>query len=715
MGKYNYSQNNFINGEISKKASSRIDIKEYYQACDLVLNMLPIPQGGMTKRPGTRHKVALDNLANPTLLPYSTVENNGWMVAIKPNSADPTVTSPIQIFRRDFALGSVPWPLDLTNLTTLASNLEVDGFMFAQAGKLLFITHRSGAMKPFVIAKTGSAQFEGFDIDNVPSTIISTLNKLMNIPYLNVNVLSTTLTPSATTGSITLTSSPGIFTADHVGSYFQLSDAGVTGVCLVTAFTNVTTVTATVLINFSSTATVTDWRESAWSNERGWPRAVTFYQQRIVWGGTEFEPDVFKGSLVLNLFHMMEVRLQQDSSADVSGLNYFGSIAVTDPYAFQVAGSSPNVISWLSASSVLEIGTTQGSYIASGNDEILGNTSVNIRQSTSYNGASVRPTRIGEKTIFVSQGIRTFKFNFENGSHISKDLNNLADHISTHGFDGGVSSAYNLGFKQIVYQESRNILWCLTNNNELVGVGLTKETEAIAWFRVTIGGTDVVINGMTIVKDALGPLDSLYISVSRTINSSTVHHLEMIGDDFNHDILENTSSNENDYPWFSDSAIRTVLGSTTATVTGFDHLEGETLKVLVDNVIHADLVVSGGEITLSEAKPSGTIIIAGLQYVSKIRTVDLEVGGDFGTSQGVFSKVDRIMVNLYKSLGGKYGIENADNFDDIEYSDNTVPFTGKKRINISSIPTKEMKVEIQHDTPVPFTLLGIAFRGVAYD
>lgn len=57
-------------------------------------------------------------------------------------------------------------------------------------------------------------------------------------PFLDENTTATTLTPSATTGSVTVTASSATFSASHVGAYFRIK----TGYVKITAFSSSTSV-----------------------------------------------------------------------------------------------------------------------------------------------------------------------------------------------------------------------------------------------------------------------------------------------------------------------------------------------------------------------------------------------------------------------------------------------------------------------------------------
>lgn len=68
-------------GEFSPRMEARTDFNAYPNAAKLLRNILPYPQGGMTRRPGTRYVAAVKTAANDThLIPFVFNESNAYVV-----------------------------------------------------------------------------------------------------------------------------------------------------------------------------------------------------------------------------------------------------------------------------------------------------------------------------------------------------------------------------------------------------------------------------------------------------------------------------------------------------------------------------------------------------------------------------------------------------------------------------------------------------------
>ena len=81
-----------------------------------------------------------------------------------------------------------------------------------------------------------------------------------------------------------------------------------------------------------------------------------------------------------------------------------------------------------------------------------------------------------------------------------------------------------------------------------------------------------------------------WVIVKRTINGSTRRFVEYINN-FDFTETDNTTFN------FLDSAL-SYSGSAATTISGLDHLEGQTVSILADGATHPDKTVSSGTFTI---------------------------------------------------------------------------------------------------------------------
>jgi hypothetical protein len=154
---------------------------------------------------------------------------------------------------------------------------------------------------------------------------------------------------------------------------------------------------------------------------------------------------------------------------------------------------------------------------------------------------------------------------------------------------------------------------------------------------------------------------------------------------------------------------------TDQTITGLDHLEGETVGVITDGAVHPDATVTDGAITLDY--PARYAII-GLRYVGLVRTLDTEIAGIPGTAIGRRKTVENLFVKLQHTMGGRFGTQGF-------YEDQSAELLFRREGNsffdrppalysgLKEIPkmkdgySNEKRFYFLQDQPLPMTVLAI--------
>jgi len=146
------------------------------------------------------------------------------------------------------------------------------------------------------------------------------------------------------------------------------------------------------------------------------------------------------------------------------------------------------------------------------------------------------------------------------------------------------------------------------------------------------------------------------------------------------------------------------------TISGLEHLEGNTVTTLAEGAILPDQEVVDGTITLPYPIKYGII---GLGYDSYVTTMPLEVGNDIGASIGRRKKIADVYIRLYKTIGIEVGPddENTDilPFRTSEYNmDEAQPlFSGDKRVMFPKGFSGDQTICIKSSVGLPMTVLAI--------
>jgi len=197
--------------------------------------------------------------------------------------------------------------------------------------------------------------------------------------------------------------------------------------------------------------------------------------------------------------------------------------------------------------------------------------------------------------------------------------------------------------------------------------------------------------------------DEVWVTVKRTINGATKRFIEVIERDFE------TGDNQED-AYYADSML-TYDGAATTTISGFDHLEGETVGVWADGAVIADKTIASGAFTLPIA---ASVVQAGLKYTHKLKTLRISLGNPSGTTVGKSKRIYGITFVLLNSHTLKFG-PTSSNLSQKDFRVVSDPmdvgaplFTGEQLVEFDGDWGTDARIWIEEDDPCPFVLLGLA-------
>jgi hypothetical protein len=194
-------QSSFTGGELSPRAAARIDAERYYRSALALENMIALPQGPATRRPGTFYAGATKSSAAARLIPFRYSSDDCYVLEF--------TTGHMRVWRShglvtnaDASIYELDTPFDATDIAAL---------QVWQSADVLYLV--DGLEWP---QKLGRVDHNDWDINDLP---------VDDGPFLTENLTNTTVAANATTGTgKTLTASTPIFLAGHVGSYWRLRD-----------------------------------------------------------------------------------------------------------------------------------------------------------------------------------------------------------------------------------------------------------------------------------------------------------------------------------------------------------------------------------------------------------------------------------------------------------------------------------------------------------
>ena len=431
----------------------------------------------------------------------------------------------------------------------------------------------------------------------------------------------------------------------------------------------------------------------AFSTTTGFPSAVVFFEQRLVFANTATQPQTIFFSV----------------SGDFEDFNAgtLNSSALT----YTIGSNQVNVIRYLTASRALLIGTSGGEFVVrASSDEPISPTNTQILRQASYGSANIQPVAVANVVLFVQRAkrkLRELVYSFGSDSYFAPDLTILSENIT----DGLI--------KEIaLQQEPDNIVWCVLENGKFVGMTYRREEEVVAWHDHEIGGTYTAggvtynygfVESVATIPSSTGTEDEVYIVVARTIGGATKRYIERLKPiDFGTNVED---------AFFVDSGL-TYSGSSATTISGLTHLEGQTVRIVANGATHADKVVSSGAVTLDRATTKAHI---GLPYTSTLQTMRIDAGGMQGTSQAKIKRINDVTVRLHKSVGVKVG--SSESVTDLipfrssaNAMDNPIAlFSGDKEVEFDGGYETDGHIVVIQDQALPLTVLSIYPRITTFD
>lgn len=663
---------NFNAGELSPRLAGRTDYEKYASGCSVLENFIPTVQGPAVFRAGTRYT------ADAIAPAYRS-----WLTRFEFNFAQAFVLewshNLLAFFADRGRLLNAGEPYTIATPYTAADLVNPDGGLalsMVQTGDVIYLA--GGGQPPQKLSRLGNTNWTLAPFAPTEG------------PWLDANLdEAKTIYASAQTGSVTLTASQAIFTAAHVGALIRLevqqpglippwepdkavnltelrrsdgktykcTDAGTTGsikpthdkgrawdgsntgaacqwecqdagygIARITAVASGTSATATVLKQLpdgvvTSGGATWRWLWGAWGAHNEWPQFVALYRDRLVWAGAR-------------TVWMSVAGDYENMAPDDAGQQTDESAITVTP-----ASGEANAIRWMTAADALLVGTAGGEFAIGPQttSDPLGPANVKATIQSGFGGRRLPSPRVGESVFFVDKTgrrVREVRYNVDTALYQAADMTVLAEHITR---SGVVDMAWQ--------QAPESILWCARADGRLIGLTYEREQNVYAWHPHTLGG-DGAVESVACIPSPDGARDDLWLAVRRTVGGQTLRTVERM--------KANLRPADGDDPRdaFHVDCGLSYAGAATAAISGLDHLEGRTVRVIVDGAAHPDRVVNAGAIELQVA---GSRVVAGLAYRGRLRPMRLDAGSAEGSSQGKVKRLTHVTFRLLDTLGGKAG------------------------------------------------------------
>jgi len=392
------------------------------------------------------------------------------------------------------------------------------------------------------------------------------------------------------------------------------------GYAKITAVSGARAATASVIEKMGSTEGTADFWLSAWSKTNGYPYTVTFFQDRLCFGGCRKYPQ----------------RLWMSKTGDYENFQVekaSGTVTDDSGVSAELLSLKSYKINHLCASNDLIVMTEGNTWTISGSETVTPS-NITPRNQESYGANHIEPIKVGSRLVYVQKRgstVRDVGYSYDSDSYMGTDLTLLAKHL-----------VRDVTLEDGAYaQEPDSCLYFVRSDGKMICLTYIPEQKVFAWSHIV---TDGVYESVAAITQ--GNYDRVYAVVRRTVNGSTRRYVEVFD-------IDRRSSSQQDYHMLD--AYVEKNGTKSATISGLSHLEGRKVQVLADGYYYDEktYTVSNGQITLPEAVKRAVV---GLPYTMTIEQANFDAGNtDSGTLQGRKKVVRTAILRLIKSYGGSIG------------------------------------------------------------
>ena len=725
---------NFSTGELDPLLRARVDLQQYGNALAKATNVLIQPQGGLRRRPGTKHILELPNSSTASagngvrLVPFQFSVDDSYMLCFTHNR--------MYVIKNGVVQANINGSGNSYLTTTIGSSI-VDDMCWTQSADTLIVVHPD--LQPVQIQRTSDTAWTATTVtfDSIPKYAF-------NIQF-DTNIGST-LTPSAVSGNITLTASAtnhdtgaaqaGSSTTitlkstasatNNIYNGMYVTITGGTGVGQVRIIQNYvgSTKVATVDIPFTTAPNSTsNYSITTWTTEsvnqyvnaspQGRARITRYISSTVVEAVTEYP---FFNTTVIDagrweLEHNYEnvwssTRGWPRSVTFHEGRLYFGGSKSRpstvwgskiglffdfvpfeslddDAVEATLDTNELNVITDIISSRDFQVFTTGGEFFVpqQGTEPItpLTFTFKNVSRNGIKPGTRVQSVESG--SVYIQRqgkSLNEFLFSDTQLTYITQRISLLSGHL--------LKGPQRIALRRASSTEEADLL-LMTNSNDgsMAVFSIMRSQQITSPSEYTTDGEFIDV-GVDVTQ--------IYCVAKRVFNGTTRYFVERFQDDL-----------------YTDCAF---TGAAAASASGLPHI-GKALDVITDGVPQSDETVSGGgSVTFDRA--STVSYEVGLPITVYVKTMPVEIKLQTGSRVSFKKRIVEIAAVLEETQN--IVINNqpvAFRLLDNPLLDDPEPtFTGIKRVNGVLGYSREQSIEVSQNLPLKMNLLGLDYRVAVY-
>ena len=730
MARFIDFQTNFSTGELDPLLRARVDIPQYANALAKATNVIIQPQGGVRRRPGTKHIFELPNSSTPSaangvrLISFEFSVDDSYMLCFVAGRMyvvkDGALVTNINASGNNY--------LTVSNIT----GAMLSSICWTQSADTLIVVHPD--LQPIKIVRGAT------DSSWTATTI--TLDSIPKYAFTQTFTNpATTLTPSAVAGNITLTAGAAVFHNGRTGTAQAGASTTITldaGAVATDDIYNGASITITSGTGAGQTRIISDYVGStkvatvstSWTttpnstsvfsvtsqvdqyinaSPQGRLRITKFISATSVEAITEFPffntTAVVSGNWELESGYEDVWSTSRGWPRSVSfheGRLYFGGsksrpstiwgskVALffdfkpsefldDDAVEATLDTNQLNIIVDIISGRDLQVFTTGGEFYVpqQGTDPITPLTFTFKQVSRNGTRPGTRVESLESGSLFVQKqgkSLNEFLFSDTQLTYVTQRISLLSGHL--------LKDPTRLSLRRATSTDEGDLLLIVNETDgTIASYSILRSQQIVAPSEFTTDGEFL---------DVSVDVTDIYAIVKRVFNGTTRYFVELFDDNR-----------------LTDCAF---IGGVAASASSLPHI-GKSLNVICDGVPQSNETVSGGgSVTFDRASTASYEV--GLPITVYVKTMPVEVKLQTGTRVGFKKRIveANVIVNNTQHLNINNQPVPFQNFDNPLLDIAIAPFTGIKRLNGIRGYTRDAVIEITQTLPLKMTLLGLEYK-----
>jgi len=404
-------------------------------------------------------------------------------------------------------------------------------------------------------------------------------------------------------------------------------------------------------------AATTSWSEQSYSALRGYPSAVTFHENRLVFAGTIAQPDSIWFSKTASYYNF-DVGEAKDNEA----IHLTAAVGEVQQIRHLVSNRDLQIFT---ASSEM--------YVPAFQNQPISPTNAQVRRQTPFGCGLQRPQVSDGSTIFIQKGntiAREFVFSDKENAYIGSPISSLSSHL--------IKEPIEMTTLHGALNKTEDYIFLLNNDGTLAVFNSNKNEQRAGWVEFTCNGT---FHSVCAVDDRV------FAAVEFDVGDGTTKIILCeFKDGFNLDMAKDYTGT---------AGVFDVSG---------EFEDGAELHVIDGNNYVGKFTVASGNIDVSATDASLTAAQIGYSFDVELKTNPIDASLGNGPITGVPRGIGSVYVDLFDTLACT--VNTTEMIVRTVVSPDMAKFSGKKEFRLIGY-SRDPQVTITQAYPLDLQINGM--------